>query len=462
MNQLDSDLRHDVTSRNKAISKINREEPEFNPLQRYLVRNSFRGILNLMNMLVIHQEFGGQPFEVRAIDNERLLDFHSERWLNANTTVEQIKPTLVEFENHVKRFREVVGLLLKHLTFTQTLEKFEVNLPQIFVNPERVEQLISYVEGGCTGEVEIASFNVVPVENFSKVQLEIDTPSLVDAILEVGSKTFWKRLLELSETLKDETQVYSLGLGEYFSYSNKKVLSNLLQEHGERIANNERDIEVINGGNFVVAYMSEADKLRGRLEVLSLGRWLSRTFPDMSDKVKMDIVNCMRAGEVEMLSDYDSIYEAYTGSLVDSCMGKKPSDFLATAILEVAEGTVKGYPLHPCWCYAEHEVLRIAVIRRNNNIVARALINGANMSFYQVYGDSALSSKLVEMGYRKDAGYLKGISIRTTFTKAGFLLAPFIDGEYSTCGEVRMEDEKILLESDSLWDLQSTSGGLEF
>lgn len=210
-------------------------------------------------------------------------------------------------------------------------------------------------------------------------------------------------------------------------------------------------------GTHVACFRNTADKERGRLTLLPLARWL-RLFGELSDADVQKIVNTMRVGKIEFVTSYSDIYDAYTKSGIGSCMSH---DHRSYEVTDRCDDIYDGRPLHPVWCYAEHEHLRLAIIRRGDDIVGRALVNEQNKRFWRVYGDYALHAALTSAGYTEDSGYLSGISLRSRIIGGQHLLHPYVDGEYS-CGEVDvMDDDDVTIHltySDGL-DLQNTDGG---
>lgn len=211
-------------------------------------------------------------------------------------------------------------------------------------------------------------------------------------------------------------------------------------------------------GTHVACYRNEADKKRGRVTLLPLARWVRSYAPVPDDKVQA-MVNAMRVGDIEFVSDYPTIYDAYVKSGISSCMSYAPGNY---EVLRECMYTDAGRPIHPVWCYAEHPVLRLAIIRSGGDIVARALVNMENKQFYRVYGDYALVAALTTAGYKEDSDYLDGITIRSRLIGGRHLLFPYVDGDNNYADVTVNDDDDVELYLCSCGEVEvrTTDGGM--
>lgn len=217
-------------------------------------------------------------------------------------------------------------------------------------------------------------------------------------------------------------------------------------------------------GTAMICYANDRDKERGKLSVLPLARWL-RSFGYIEDATIQKVVNALRVGTIEYLHSYEQWYDAYLNARdFSSCMSHHSGYY------EIFDDGVpyapcgSSLPLHPIWCYAEHEHLRLAVIRRGDEIVARAIVNNSNMQYYRVYGDYALAAALRMSGYSEDADYLDGVTLRSRVVDGRHILHPYVDGNNHYADIEMLGDDDVLLHLNMCGDIevQNTEGGARY
>lgn len=216
-------------------------------------------------------------------------------------------------------------------------------------------------------------------------------------------------------------------------------------------------------GQHIVCYANERDYDRGRCSIMPIARWL-RSFGEVDDAGVQKVVNAMRVSKIEYLKDYADWLKAYTGSRdMGSCMAYESQHF------EVFDDDVPCAPgssllLHPVWCYADHEHVRIAVIKRGDDMVARAIVNTQSKQFYRVYGDYALHAALTMDGYEENDEFLCGVTLRSVLVHGKHLLHPYVDGRYSEADVVVHTDDDVEmhLSYSGEFDLQNTEGGRRY
>lgn len=221
----------------------------------------------------------------------------------------------------------------------------------------------------------------------------------------------------------------------------------------------QKSMQVAADGQAVVYFPSEEYAKRGRAEVVTLGRFLSKEYKDMPDAVKQEIVNMMRISEPVFTKKYDDIYDAYVNSGIRSCMSGLPCHFEATETEMPAPDSAKGYYIHPVWCYAENPDISLCTITQGGRVTARAIVNMTSKKFLRVYGDYGLVSKLTSMGYEESGDYLCGVTLRTLLTEDGYVLHPYVDGDYSTADGLDEDCTELVLDYRGDYDLQNTDGG---
>lgn len=217
-------------------------------------------------------------------------------------------------------------------------------------------------------------------------------------------------------------------------------------------------------GTHVLCYANDRDRARAKLSVLPLARWL-RTFDAIPDATVQKVVNAMRVGSVELLHTYAEWYKAYVETPdMGSCMSHAANtyDIFDDCHVPYAPGT--STPLHPIWCYADHEYLRLAVIRRGDDIVARAIVNTKLMQFYRVYGDYALHAALTCEGYMETGSFLDGVTLRSYLVDGRHLLHPYVDGDNDHADVEVIDDEyaELHLCGCGEIDVQNTNGGVSY
>lgn len=216
-------------------------------------------------------------------------------------------------------------------------------------------------------------------------------------------------------------------------------------------------------GTAMICYSNDRDAERGKLSVLPIARWL-RSFGEVNDATMQKVVNALRVGTIEYLHSYDQWYDTYIHAKdFSSCMSHTPGYY---EIFDAGVPTAPNstLPLHPIWCYAEHEYLRLAVIRRGDEIVARAIVNNDNMQFYRVYGDYALHAALLTAGYEENSNYLEDITLRSRLIDGRHILHPYVDGDNNYADIEELGDDNVLLHLCSCGDIevQNTEGGARY
>lgn len=259
-----------------------------------------------------------------------------------------------------------------------------------------------------------------------------------------------------------------------FNYSNKtterlnRVLTEFEVDYELRHAANRKmssGMAIMHcSGTFMVCYANERDQERGKLSVLPIARWL-RSFGEINDATMQKVVNAMRVGAIEYLHSYEQWYDAYLHARdFSSCMSHYSGYYEIFDDGVPTEPCGSGLPLHPIWCYAEHEHLRLAVIRRGDEIVARAIVNNENMQYYRVYGDYAMAAALRMAGYSEDSDYLSGITLRSRIIDGRHILHPYVDGDNNYADIEQLANDDVLLHLCCSGDIevQNTEGGARY
>lgn len=216
-------------------------------------------------------------------------------------------------------------------------------------------------------------------------------------------------------------------------------------------------------GQTVLCYANARDFERGRCSVMPMARWL-RSFGDVDDAGIQKVVNALRVSDITFYKDYSEWYKAYVLTPdMGSCMAYAPCHF---EVFEDGEFDAPGttIPMHPVWCYAEHEYVRLAVILRGDDVVARAVVHTGHKRFYRVYGDYALHAALTCAGYTEDEDFLEDTVLRSYLVNGKHLLHPYVDGHYSEADVTIIDNEyaELHLTNNGDYDMQNTDGGRRY
>lgn len=179
--------------------------------------------------------------------------------------------------------------------------------------------------------------------------------------------------------------------------------------------------------NKIACYPTRADAMRQREVVMSAGKFFAACYPGASAVSVQNLAETYQAAITpptiffaEDANEWARVYAECRG--FGSCMDGKHFD--------------ADHPRHPVRAYVyEGNDLRLAYLTHNKlpggETVARAIVNDDRMTYVRVYGDARLKIALHAAGYRESGATLKNAKLAAA-THGGSLIAPYIDGDYSS------------------------------